>query len=149
MTALAKKPAYDESAETGLSRPGPLKTAHASAVLEFIQLLMRDIHPRDFAIRLWDGTSWDAEGGHPTRFTLTISSPGALKRMLRPPLDISLGESYAFGDFDVEGDYYAFIARLGVFGHTKLPLSLKLKYLTLPSDNTATTANLAAQLPSG
>ncbi len=124
-------------------------TPQARKVMEFIQLLMQDLHPRDFDVRLWDGSLWKAQAGQPTNFTLVINSPGALKRMLRPPVDISLGESYAFGDYDVEGDYYAFIARLGVFGHTKLTLTHKLKYLGLPSDAAATTANLAAQLPSG
>jgi cyclopropane-fatty-acyl-phospholipid synthase len=145
MTALAKA-IYNETPEP--QKP-QAKSKQAEVVLDFLQTLMREISPRDFAVRLWDGTTWEAEQGQPTRFTLVINNAGSLKRMLRPPLDISLGEAYAFKDYDVEGDYYAFISRLGTFGHMKLPLSLKLKYLTLPSNMASAASGLAAQLPTG
>lgn len=151
MSALAK--AYEPLDPTSHRHKAPdtqpPSSPESRTVQEFLHMLMRDIHPRDFAIRLWDGSLWEAEGGQPTRFTLVLNSAGALKRMLRPPLDISLGECYAFGDYDIEGDYYAFIARLGVLGHGKLPLSLKWKYLRLPRDSGKTTSRLAARLPSG
>lgn len=144
MSALTKS--YDAPSST---HPVAPQTPQGKQVLEFLQTVMQDVSPRDFSVRLWDGTVWPAQDGCEERFTLILNSAGALKRMLRPPLDISLGECYAFGDYDVEGDYYAFIARLGVFGHMKLPLSLKLKYLGLPSDNAKNSGNFAAQLPSG
>ena len=144
MSALTKSYAIPTS-----TQPVAPQSPQGKQVLEFLQIVMQDVSPRDFDVRLWDGTCWPAESGSTAQFTLVLNSAGSLKRMLRPPLDISLGECYAFGDYDVEGDYYAFIARLGVFGHMKLPLSLKLKYLALPSDTAKTSNNLAAQLPSG
>ena len=58
--------------------------------------------PRAFDIRLWDGTVIPGEGE--TALTAVIHSPGALRRMLRPPVELRLGEAYLRGDFDLEGD---------------------------------------------
>lgn len=60
---------------------------------------------RTFAVRLWDGTVEDPPGE--PRFTLVLRRPGALRRMLLPPTELSLGESYLRDDFDVEGDLEA------------------------------------------
>ncbi len=57
---------------------------------------------RAFDIRLWDGTVIPGEGE--TEMTAIINSPGALRRMLRPPVQLSLGEAYLRGDFDLEGN---------------------------------------------
>ena len=38
--------------------------------------LFAEYHPRDFDVRLWDGTVWPAETDE-TRFTLTFTSGGA------------------------------------------------------------------------
>src|SRR5581483_1211343 len=69
--------------------------------------------PRDFALRLWDGTTVGPDPGRPARFTVALAHPGSLRRMfapLRPSL--ALGEAYIFGDFDVEGDIIAYIGLL-------------------------------------
>jgi len=52
---------------------------------------------------LWDGTLWPA-APHRAQVTLTLTHPGALRRMLAYPLDVALGESYVRGDFEIEGD---------------------------------------------
>jgi cyclopropane-fatty-acyl-phospholipid synthase len=57
---------------------------------------------RTFALRLWDGT--EEEPGHESRFTLVLRWPVALRRMLLPPTDLTLGEAYLRDDFDVEGN---------------------------------------------
>ena len=57
---------------------------------------------RTFAVRLWDGTVEEPQDD--PRFTLVLRRPGALRRMLLPPTDLSLGEAYLRDDFDVEGD---------------------------------------------
>ena len=64
---------------------------------------------RTFDIRFWDGRTLRAPGGNPS-FTLALRRPGALRRMLLPPTDLAIGEAYVHGDFDVEGDLYAFVS---------------------------------------
>jgi hypothetical protein len=62
---------------------------------------------RDFAVRFWDGTTWEGEPGA-VSFTLILKHPGALRRMLWPPHKPSLGEAYIYDDFDLHGDMSAF-----------------------------------------
>ncbi|HZU45128.1 MAG TPA: cyclopropane-fatty-acyl-phospholipid synthase family protein [Terriglobales bacterium] len=76
----------------------------AEKALTFFQELLRDFHPRNFAVRLWDGSRLDAEPGQPTRCTLIINRPGALRRMFQPSNQAALGEAYIYGDVDIEGD---------------------------------------------
>lgn len=57
--------------------------------------------PRAFDIRLWDGTLIPAE--QPSRITMRIDLPGAVKRMFSPPVEYNLAEAYIRGDFEVEG----------------------------------------------
>ncbi len=73
------------------------------ASLAFLENLLGDYRPRDFAVRLWDGTTWDSEPGQPARFALVLKHPGALRSMFWPPGEISLAEAYIYGDFDIEG----------------------------------------------
>ena len=63
--------------------------------------------PRDFAIRLWDGTAVPPDAGMEAAFTLVLNTPGALRRMLLPPNELALGEAYLDGDWDLEGDILA------------------------------------------
>jgi cyclopropane-fatty-acyl-phospholipid synthase len=70
--------------------------------------LLEDILPpqmvRDFAVRLWDGSSLPPGPGRAARFSLVLARPGALKAMFLPPTELTLGEAFVHGDFDVEGD---------------------------------------------
>lgn len=61
--------------------------------------------PRSFAIRLWNGRVLPAAAS--PAFTLVLTSPGSLRRMFRPPVELSIGEAYLRGDFHVEGDLSA------------------------------------------
>ena len=76
-------------------------------------LLRRDLpgssQQRNFAVRLWDGTTWqpEPESAEPNRFTLVLQHPGALRRMFLPPSELNLGEAYIYNDFDIEGDITA------------------------------------------
>ena len=74
----------------------------------FLERLMGDYHPRNFAVRFWDGATWEAEPGQETRFTLVLQHPGALRQMFWPPDGVAFAEAYVYNDFDVEGDIYAF-----------------------------------------
>ncbi len=97
-------------------RPGADQAARTS--LAILQDLFRDYHPRDFAVRLWEGTTWEPEPGQSARFTLVLKHPGAVRSMLLPGTELSLGEAYIYDDFDVEGEIEA-VFRLGdfVLGH--------------------------------
>src|SRR3989304_5961757 len=61
--------------------------------------------PRRFGIRLWDGTELPANG-RPS-FHLAFNHAGALRRMLKPPVELSLGEAFILNDFDIEGDIFS------------------------------------------
>ena len=61
---------------------------------------------RTFAVRLWNGES-ELPITSPPAFTLVISDPGSLRRMLLPPSELSMVEAYLRGDIDVEGDLEA------------------------------------------
>ena len=62
--------------------------------------------PRSFAIRLWGQGEIPADTQ--ADFTLVLNHPGALRRMFSPPIELSAGEAYIYGDFDIEGDIYSF-----------------------------------------
>jgi cyclopropane-fatty-acyl-phospholipid synthase len=71
--------------------------------LSFLKDILGGYEPRDFAVRFWDGTVWEAEPGQPARFTLVLKHAGALRCMFWPPGELSLAEAYIHDDFDVEG----------------------------------------------
>lgn len=72
---------------------------------------------RDFAIRLWNGETLPAGTGEMC-FTLVLNHPGALRRMFRPPIELSLGEAFIFGDFDIEGDIHSAVVWLDTLRQT-------------------------------
>jgi cyclopropane-fatty-acyl-phospholipid synthase len=61
--------------------------------------------PRAFDVRLPDGAV--LAGGSGPAFALVLNHPGALRRMLSPPIELSMGESFIYGDFDIEGDIFS------------------------------------------
>jgi cyclopropane-fatty-acyl-phospholipid synthase len=61
--------------------------------------------PRYFGIRLWDGTELPVDGR--LSFHLVLNHPGALRRMFKPPVELSLGEAFILNDFDIEGDIFS------------------------------------------
>jgi len=60
---------------------------------------------RLFGVRYWDGTA-EIPIVAPS-FTLVIRRPGALRRMLLPPSELSIVEAYLYGDIDIQGDIEA------------------------------------------
>jgi cyclopropane-fatty-acyl-phospholipid synthase len=74
--------------------------------LSFLHDVFGTVHPREFTIRLWDGTTWEAETDS-AHFTLVLQHPGALRAIFWPPSELTFAEAYIFNDFDIEGDIEA------------------------------------------
>ena len=89
--------------------------------LSLLQDVFSSSPARNVAVRLWDGSTWqpESESGGPTRCTLVLQHPGALRKMFVPPSDLSLGEAYIYNDFDIEGDVQALLPLMEHFldGH--------------------------------
>lgn len=122
----------------------------ARTSLAFLQEYLRDCHPRDFAVRLWDGSTWGPEPGQPALFTLVLNHPGALRRMFFPPTELALGEAFIYGDFDVEGEIesvfrlgdYILGRRIGIPERIRLARGL----FTLPQSSAPRVGRQAAEL---
>ena len=85
-----------------------VRTARAvNLTLDLLNDLFDDYRPRDFGVRLWDGSSLAPEPGQPERFTLMLRHPGALRRMFLPPSELALAEAYLYEDYDIEGSLEA------------------------------------------
>src|SRR5690242_5127769 len=121
--------------------------AAARAVLEDA---FGPVASRPFAVRFWDGTV--DEPTETPRFTIVLESAGSLRRMLLPPSELALSESYIFGDVDVEGDIEA-AANLGDIAATRLKspralFRLARHVLALPRDEKREADDVAARLSS-
>jgi cyclopropane-fatty-acyl-phospholipid synthase len=115
-----------------------------------LQDALEPCHPRDFAIRLWDGTMLDADPGRHRRFTLVLRHPGALSRMFWRANEVTLGEAYLHDDFDIEGDVSALFALADFLLQRPMSFGAKLRFaktlLTLPSDGRPRVGRQAARL---
>lgn len=75
-----------------------------------LDLLKRALpQERSFVVDLWGQAALPATRP-PAGATLRIRSPEALGEMLKPPLDLSLGEAFLRGDLEVAGDLEAAFA---------------------------------------
>lgn len=80
----------------------------ASTTREILALLLGPPSARRFRVRLWDGEVEEpALADVAPAFTLVLRRPGALRRMLLPPSELSLAEAYLRGDADIEGSMEA------------------------------------------
>ncbi|MGH7652142.1 MAG: class I SAM-dependent methyltransferase [Gemmatimonadaceae bacterium] len=61
---------------------------------------------RNFDVRFWDGTVDRGASSSPP-FTLVLNRPAALRRMLLPPSELSIVESYIGGDIEIDGSMEA------------------------------------------
>ena len=68
--------------------------------------LLGEPHERSFDVKFWDG-SIDRGNTSPAPFTLVLNRPASLRRMLLPPNELSLVESYISGDVEIEGSMEA------------------------------------------
>src|SRR5215469_13461567 len=122
------------------------QNSSAGRAASIVHELLRDYHPRDFAIQFWDGSRWEPERGNFCRFTWRIKSPDALRAAFRSDREVALGEAYISGEFDIIGDILAifpvadFLAKQHLGASAKLRLGTLL--LTLPHES-----HSAASLP--
>jgi len=105
--------------------------------LSLLRQLFESDHAPEFAVRLWNGMSWEPEGGKPARCTLVLKHPGALRRMLWNANELSVSEAYLYDDVDIEGDIGALIALADRFFIKPARLGDRLRYaralLALPN----------------
>src|SRR5207248_4399337 len=82
--------------------------------MSLLQDLFGSFSQHNFAVRLWDGSTWKAAAGNTEspRFTLVLQHPGALRSMFLPPNELNLFEAYIYNDFDIEGDIESLFAML-------------------------------------
>lgn len=76
-----------------------------SMAVRFLENVTAGYNRRDFAVRFWEGTHW-GDFRHP-RFVLVLRHPGSLRQMFTSASELSFGESFVRGDFDLEGDIEA------------------------------------------
>ena len=74
--------------------------------LDLLEAVFANYARRDFALRLWEGTTWQPNNAQAPRFIIVLNHPSALRRMFFPPTERRLGEAYMFGDFEIEGQMF-------------------------------------------
>lgn len=94
----------------------------------FLQDVLADLHPRDFAVRCWDGRLWPAEPGEPTRFTLVLTHPAAIRALFLHPNETAVTEAFVNQDCDVEGDLEAATALGRFLKNRRWELGLLLRH---------------------
>ena len=143
-----------DTLDTQQSYSHPSPPQKGLAALAAARLVLEDVFgpvaSRRFAVRYWEGTV--DEPAEQPRFTIVLESPGALRRMLLPPSELSLAESYIFGDVDLEGDAEA-ATELGDLAASRLRSPLALLRLArhliaLPSDAKPAATGASQQTPS-
>jgi len=79
---------------------------------------------RTFDVRFWDGTVDRGVNPNPP-YTLVLNRPAALRRMLLPPTELSIVESFIAGDVDIDGSMEA-ASQLGeqIGGRLRSPLAI-------------------------
>jgi cyclopropane-fatty-acyl-phospholipid synthase len=78
-----------------------------SRAMALVNELLREYHPRNFAVELWDGSHLDPEPGQFCRFTWHVNHASTLRALFRSDRQVALGEAYIYNDFDIFGDILA------------------------------------------
>jgi cyclopropane-fatty-acyl-phospholipid synthase len=121
----------------------------AEATLAFLRELFSD-YPRDFAVRLWEGSIWEPDAGREARFTIVLRHPGAARAMFWPPGELTLAEAFLYDDFDVEGELMAVFPLVDFFLAREPSFAERLRHmrrlLALPSERRPREGRQRAQL---
>ncbi len=81
--------------------------------LQFFRALFPE--PRNYSVRLRNVGELLAT--RQEDFSLVFHNPSTLKRIFSPPLELSLGEAYIHGEFDIEGDFFKIFNLLDVISN--------------------------------
>ena len=81
-----------------------------TTLILFLHKLSSSVPDLPFQVRFWDAELLSLGNGRP-RFTLTISTPAAARRVIKNGA-LGFGEAYIAGEIDVEGDFLE-LMRLG------------------------------------
>ena len=124
------------------------KTIHDSTGL--LGELLAQYHPRNFDIRLWDGTIWPADPGVTPEFTFILRTPTVLRDMLWKASELALAEAFISGDLEIDGDLEQAIPLAEYLSRHPVTwgswLRLGFKSLRWPSNPSFTTNGLAAHV---
>ena len=99
----------EREASRGGARLSPRSSPSLESTRRVLAAIFGTVSDRSFAVEFWDGTV-DAPGHGRPRFTLALRRPGALRRMLLPPSELSIAHAYMFDDVDYRGDLEAAVA---------------------------------------
>ena len=96
----------------------------ASRCRDVLTALFGEPEQRTFDVRFWDGTVDRGANPNPP-YTLVLNRPAALRRMLLPPTELSIVESFIAGDVDIDGSMEA-ASQLGeqIGGRLRSPLAI-------------------------
>jgi cyclopropane-fatty-acyl-phospholipid synthase len=96
----------------------------ASRCRDVLTALFGEPGQRTFDVRFWDGTVDRGANPNPP-YTLVLNRPAALRRMLLPPTELSIVESFIAGDVDIDGSMEA-ASQLGeqIGGRLRSPLAI-------------------------
>ena len=118
------EPASPPTAGGGDSDPA---LRHARAVID---ALFGSAPGRPLDVRYWDGS--EEHGAESAKYALCINRPGALRRMLLRPSELSIVEAYISGDVDIDGDLEAAVDlgdAIGARLHSPRTLARILRHL--------------------
>ena len=96
----------------------------ASRCRAVLTALFGEPRQRTLDVRFWDGTVDHGANPNPP-YTLVLNRPAALRRMLLPPNELSIVESFIAGDVDIDGSMEA-ASNLGeaIGGRLRSPIAV-------------------------
>src|SRR4029078_141009 len=121
------------------SSPSPPPDAAIDRTVAVLDMVFGAPHERNFDIRLWDGSFRRGLVDPRADFSLHVRRRGALRRMLLPPSELSIVESFISNDIDIEGNVESAMGLADSIGARVQSVAgiLRLipKVLTLPRDD--------------
>jgi cyclopropane-fatty-acyl-phospholipid synthase len=86
-----------------------MNRSNIRSAIGFFEDLLRGCETPNIAVRFWDGSVWRLRSDVPPAAMLLMRHEESLSRMLRAPIQLSLGEAYIYDDIDIVGPLDAFL----------------------------------------